>query len=624
MRTLSLLAAIALSACSPSRGDVSLRSFESCEAMDSYMETMAYREARYRFREEFNLGIFRGGSKDMWDVATEEYDVAPQAAGSYSTTNLQEGGVDEADLVKTDGTHLFSLAGNSLVISRVFPMEDAGQLSVTPFDGQAYGLYLVEGRVIVLSVLRWESPNPRSGAAADWQPGEDTVVTVINVTDPAAPVVERETYATGTLDSTRRIGDQLYVVTYRDLMVGEDVYSHGEARDAIAAAEDEDWRSRTMDNVRSGDSWETDTGPACGCEETYASEAQGGTFVTTVLSLDLSDPLSEFRGTAVVGRADTVYASTDSIFVAYAESEEGPWGVGSEVHSVIHKFHLAGEAPAYAATAELPGSIDDSFSLSEYNGILRVATTVLDPNLDSDQDWVTSSASLFTLEEVGGVFNELDRVEDLAPGEEVTAARFIGDVGYVSTAVRVVFQDPLFTFDLSDPSDIQVGGSLEIPGFSDYLHPMDEDHLLAVGMDAEGLQVSIFDVGDLSNPQLAQRIFLDSWGSEAQFEHHAFNYFAPTESLSLPMWSWEGETVLKVVHVTPDLLENYGDLHQPSSFAQGDDAWCSFIQRSVVMEDVVWAVSGAGLTAAKVAEPGTPLVTLPFTGVNPCESVYYY
>ncbi|MBN2800157.1 MAG: beta-propeller domain-containing protein [Deltaproteobacteria bacterium] len=616
MRASIFLSLLALSACSSPRGDVALRPFGSCDEMSGYMQEMAYREVRFDWREAFDLGLGGlGGGRDEMGFSNDSDAGAPQAADSYSTTNLQEAGVDEADLVKTDGTHLFSVAGGQLVISRVFPVEEAAQLAAVRIDGQVHGLYLLDGQVIALSKLYWQAPSPRSGVAADWQPGQDTVITVIDVADPAAPEVVRETYATGTLETSRRIGDQLYVVTYRDVEVGSYANSRAEARDAVAAAGDEDWRSRTLDNRRTGQEWTAETGPACGCEDTYASEAEGGTYITTVLALDLSDTLSAFRGQAVVGHAEVVYSSPNAMYVAYSEWEEGPWGVGGERSSIIHKFDLGGGDPTYVATAEVPGTLHDAFSLSEQGEVLRVATT------ETDDDW-QSSNGVYTLSEQGGVFSELDRIEDLAPGEQVMSARFIGDIGYVVTW-EAFFGDPLFTFDLSDPSDISVEGELHIPGWSDYLHPMDEEHLIAVGMESGSLQVSIFDVSDLSDPQLSHRLALDAGGSEAQWDHHAFNYFAPTESLSLPSYTWGGEVALEVVHATTDQLSSYGRLSQPASFLEEGQEWCGAIRRSVVMDDVVWAVSSGGLSAALVEDPSALVAAVPFSGVDPCEEYYY-
>jgi len=166
-----------------------------------------------------------------------------------------------------------------------------------------------------------------------------------------------------------------------------------------------------------------------------------------------------------------------------------------------------------------------------------------------------------------------------------------------------------------------LGGELHIPGWSDYLHPMDEDHLLAVGIDGT-LQVSLFDISDFENPALQDRLFLDAWGSEAQWEPHAFNYFPPTESLSMPVSDYD-DIALQVVHADAEGLGDLGKLYQPEEMLYDTDAWCAPIRRSVVMDEVVWAVSSAGLTAAAVADPTTVVASVDFTGVDPCADEYY-
>ncbi len=369
-----------------------------------------------------------------------------------------------------------------------------------------------------------------------------------------------------------------------------------------------------MDNRLVGGAWQTVTGTSCGCEDTWASEAEGGTFVTSVLTLDLSDPMSDFEGSAVVGRADTVYASADNLYVAYSEWEDGLFRPGSVIDSIIHKFDITGDEPAYRATAQIPGWLHDQFSLSEHQGVLRVATT---------DDSMGFTSGVYTLQEEEGEFVQLDYIDGLAPTEQIMSARFLGDMGYVVT-FEVQLGDPLFTFDLSDPSNIQKMGELHIPGWSDYLHPMGEGHLLAVGMEDGQLQVSRFDVSDLADPQLSDRLFLDAWGSEAQWDHHAFNYFAPTQSLSMPSSSWDGAAVLEVVHADTEQLYSLGRVEQPLDLVPEGYEWCAGIRRSVVMDDFVWAVSSAGLTAAELDDPSNILATVPFEGIaDPCADGYY-
>lgn len=628
MRTLAPFVSVALlAACGAP--DRSLKAFDDCDQMAAYMQKMAADEVRWDWRSG---GINVGFSREF-DMALESADVDDGGAvpPEHSDTNLQEAGVDEADLVKTDGVYLYALAGGELVINRAWPVSQAAQLGHIRIDGYARGMYLLEDgvTVVVISDLYYDDvPNPRSGAEPDssWNDAPSAVVTVVDVSDPTSPVVERETYITGQLETSRRIGDKLYVVTYEDIRVTEGANSRREARAQVYDKEPDEWQGRRFDNLLvsrgidpEDDVWTEELGTTCDCDQTYYSDQLGGTYVANAMVLDLSDPLSQFNGTAVVGRVDTVYSSLESLYVVYSEVDNGPFTSFDDVlETVVHKFDISEERPRYTASGVLPGVLTDQFALSEKDGILRIATTDFGRQRSADD----VDNGMYTVEEIDGTLEPVDYIIGLGTGESITAARFVGDFGYIST-FAVQFGDPLFTFDLSDPYDIKQGGELAVTGWSDYLHPIDEGKLLAVGMENEGtwsLQVSLFDVTDIDNPRLAQRELLPAWGSEAQNEHHAFTYLAPT--VAIPSWANQGDTVLEVIEATGDGIEPIGRVHQ-SEAVTGDEYWCGGIRRSVIIGDWVWAVSNAGMTAARIDDPGGEQFAVAFEDIDPCAGGYY-
>ena len=633
LRSAIALAALAstTAGCRAFDPDPELRSFSDCDEMQAYMQKVARTEARWDYAFQWDGSV---GMEESFVMTTDSAGAmdadSSGGASSYSSTNLQEADVDEDDLVKTDGTYLYTLAGSTLTISRAWPLEDAGLLGTVEIDGSAQGIYLTDDRVIVLSALYvWEGDGaaPRSGAVLGRkESGEMTLVTVVDVSDPTAPEVVRETYATGAFKESRRIDDRLYVVTYQSIDVTTRARNFREAKAAIRDADKSDWLPWLQDNRLSAGAWETAEDDACGCTDLWASAAESGTLLTNVLSLDLSDPDSAFDGEAVVGRADTVYASSNAIYVGFSEWDDGAFpSLDDQVDTILHKFDISdAEAhPAYLASAKIPGQLDDQFGLSEYDGVLRIATTEI------GRDWEQSS-SVFTLREEQGQFAHLDELTGLAPGESIFAARFIGDIGYIVTYEQQL-GDPLFTIDLSDPDHIRLAGELAVTGWSDYIHPMDADHLLTVGMEETGdwewqLAMSLFDVSDIDNPVLADRLVFDATGSEAQDEHHAFLYFADAEVAAVPSWSLDGESVLEVVHATPDGLSQRGRVYQDAVLADAgvEDAWCANIRRSVVMDDAIWAVSNAGLTAAGLDAPDDVLASVPFPGLATCDDYYYW
>ncbi|MBN1335203.1 MAG: beta-propeller domain-containing protein, partial [Deltaproteobacteria bacterium] len=520
-RSLALLTVLLLPACVATDPDAGLYRFADCDEMSDYMVAMAKQEVLWDYRWNPGGGVpFAGAerSQSLDDGSAPEDDSG--GASSFSETNLQEEGVDEADLVKTDGTWLYALAGGQLVVSRAWPYAEAAQVAQVRLDGTPEGIYLYGDLVVAVGSV-WDTPEPRSGH--DPTPYTDrgrTLVTVVDVSEPTAPVVIRETYAVGRLVESRRVDNRLYVVTYQDIEVAKDASDAREAERIVRDADPHDWLPWRSDHVLRRGTWEADDDTVCDCADVWASEREGGSWLVTVQSMDLDDPTSRIAGESVVGEAATVYASPTAMYIAASEYSDGPFpSVDGTLQTILHKFDLGtGDAhPSYVATGKALGVVHDRFGLSEYEDVLRIATT----------EWEgTSSAMVHTLEESSGDFTTLDTLENLGEGEEIYATRFVRDMGYVVTFYQV---DPLFTIDLSDPTDIRLGGELEVTGWSDYLHPMDDDHLLSVGMDESGwdwrLAVSLFDVSDIANPKLADRELLDAWGSEAQYESHAFNYF---------------------------------------------------------------------------------------------------
>ncbi len=613
--------------CKAEDSDPTLQRFSSCDAMQRYMRDVAKLDAQSRFSVQIGGGFNEYALSS--DSASKDDSGEAGGATSYSTTNTQESSVDEDDLMKTDGTYLYVLSGSSLTVSRAFPTEDAGFLASVEVGGTPEGIYLVDDYVIALSRVTRDTATPPGGAAISRDSDAFTLATFIDVSDPSAPVVVRETYASGEFQESRRIDDTLYVVTYEYVDVISGASTLTEAKRLIKDTTAERWLPWRLDAVASGPDWKITEGKACDCEDVSAAEAETGTFLTNVLALDLADPLSEFAGEAVVGRADAIYASSNAIYLGWSEwsdTESVFVSVDDSVSTIIHKFDISsGDAhPAYLATAKIDGTLSGEqpqFSFSEYAGVLRVATTEI------DEDW-NSSSTVWALEEADGVFTELDRVSGIAPLETIFAARFVGDLGYIVTYEQN-WGDPLFTLDLSDPTDLKVAGELAVTGFSSYLHPMDSGHLLSVGMDDSGtgswqLAVSLFDVTDLSSPKLSDRIHLDSSDSESSWEHHAFNYFADKEVLAIPMTTWDGESVLSVIHATTGDLEPIGELSQSAVVeASGLDAWCVPVRRSVVMDDDIWAISEAGLSAAAISDPATVKASVPFVGTASCSGDYY-
>jgi uncharacterized secreted protein with C-terminal beta-propeller domain len=195
-------------------------------------------------------------------------------------------------------------------------------------------------------------------------------------------------------------------------------------------------------------------------------------------------------------------------------------------------------------TGEVPGQILNQFSLGEYEDVLRIAT--------NSGTWGAGSLNnVYCLKVIGSRLEIIGKLEGLAPGEDIYSALFIGTRGFLVTFVKI---DPLFTIDLSDPYNPIALGELKVPGYSDYIHPMDENHLITIGKDAimdngfawyQGLQLSIFDVSDFENPLLLYKELIGDRGtsSEAEYNHKAFTFWAEENLLAIPVDLYEHEAL---------------------------------------------------------------------------------
>ena len=579
-----------------------------------------------------------------------------------SDTNVQVVGVDEADLVKTDSEYLYTVSGNDMVIVAAWPADDMVEVGRIEVPGSPHSLYHYDDQIIVLSranrhqlVTEDESFNEKGYYEEEyysnwhyWQPL--TVVTVIDTKNPASPQITRTEAFEGNLSATRRIGADVYLVQntwsqIQGLQYWPDVHWDASLSEQLSAlnrmVQDnlsliDDLTLEDMVPFRYDVSNDGLIDPEAGqlaadCEHIYLPSAHSGTNLTTVVTMNLDNGAT--HGSAVPGNWGSVYASADAMYVAATNwGYYWFWDVEDEAPSVtshIHKFDISPKSGRanYVASGSVPGYVLNQFSMDEHHGNLRVATT--EPNwwgwFGND---TTSESRVTVLGEANGNLVQIGHVGGLGKGEQIYSVRFIGERGYVVTFRQV---DPLYVIDLRNPMAPKVTGELKIPGFSSYMHPMDENHLLTIGRDAtdqgqiQGLQFQIFDISDPAAPALVQKTVLgDGWNtwSEAQYDHHAFNYFAARGLLALPVSGWEydeqndehgwygryvsrlqlfkvdAETgIIPAGTITHDSLFEQYDGGQDDCMRYYSYGWESQIRRSVFMDDIVYTISDLGVRA---------------------------
>lgn len=547
-------------------------------------------------------------------------------SSSSSSTNVQVTGVDEGDLVETDGRYIYSLADGGLTIVDAWP---ASQLHVevrTPIQGQAVAMYLYNDRLTVLSEmggygsvkggvsLQLSRSTIVLGSLWGLTDSQELKVTVFDIADRAAPVVVQETVLDGRLVESRAIDDRVFVVMENDktpeplIVTGEDgvqTYETQAVYEARLRAADIETLLPSYSTMVEGPSGEQEIrGSLIDLGNTWLPDCADGADLITVAAFDVdSGGAGPVSATTVAGSGGEIYMSAESLYVvsqAHAGWRGGWW---SEPTSAIYKFDLRAAGVPLVATGTVSGAIVNQFSMDENDGYFRIATTERIENPPPGWPQQGLSNNLFILQQHGSSLDIVGSLTGLAADERIQSVRFIGDRGYVVTFRTV---DPLFVLDLSNAEQPKVAGELKVPGFSTYLHPIDADHLIGFGRDADaatgryaGLQLSLFDVSDPATPLSVDRQTLSPGermdDSEALTEHHAFSYFADEGILALPVSEgWGTDTALRVFKV---------DAQQGFTFL-GQIEHSSSIRRSLEIGGLLYSVSATEVKASEMTQPG--------------------
>lgn len=558
-------------------------------------------------------------------------------AVEVSDTNLQVAGVDEADIVETDGEYIYTLSrGELVVVSAATADAESAVVSRTQLAGNNnLAMFWFEGRLTIVSQdynQNYDYHDRRVGLAWDiLRPASHrTVVTVLDVTNPETPTLQQETVVDGTYQNARAVGGQVYVVinnnqaipylpslnTVRDDesstnfrfesrteyferiariadgLTPPSVYQRSETEDGAPVLQRLGWLDGASDEI-------------------VAEQSQ----LTTILQFDTAstESLPVDNISVRTGRYSgaQVYATPESVYLVSNEQpgaeSNGNFARLLDVNSVsvINKIDISGEQMVFEGRGSVPGLVESQFSVDEHNGYLRIVTT-------TDQWSLASKNHIYVLEDTGDELTIVGRIEDLAPTERVYSARFDGDRAWVVTFRRV---DPVFSIDLSDPTNPQVTGELKIPGFSEHLQLIDENHLLAIGRAAtdegriQGLQVSIFDVSDMTAPQLLHQKLLDDaengWSNSAALhDHHAFNYLAGAGLLLIPYQDRDSNGLMTLSIDIETGIEIVGEATS--------DATRNTL-RSAQIGDFLYAVSHNAVSVISISDPGTVLYDVEFT-----------
>lgn len=565
----------------------------------SYEEMAAYLEKSHRLANIFGWGYHRATADlVMTKEAEKAAPSAPTVTGSkdagkpsHSDTNIQVQGVDEADLVKTDGNYLYVVTGDKLSIIQAYPPGDARVLAEVKFQGRPQELFLKNNTLVVF------------GHQVGTKNFDQVFIQKYNVTDRQKPLLQQTVSCDGYYITSRMIGDSIYAVVNSPVMR----YSYDLNKEQLVLPE-----------VTNNGQASTVT-PA---EVHYFNQPDYSYNYTQVLSINMSDSTNTLKKkTLLTGTSQTIYASKDYLYLA---GNKGPnyelfinrlfqdlpglmpanaaekiraiqKSGGSEVEkfeklarvmedyfngpqrnreledkiaqymnkwqfemyrdtdkTVVHKLAISDGQVEYKHKGEVNGRLLNQFSMDEHKGYFRLVTTTQDFRFDGSGE---SKNNIFILDEE---LKPSGQITGLAPTERIYSARFMGDRAYLVTFRQI---DPLFVVDLTNPKAPKVLGELKIPGYSDYLHPYDENHLIGIGREVmvmeprmapsvdgkmvmpppqtrtQGVKIALFDVTNPTAPKELAKYVLDRDDSDspALYDHKAVLFSKEKNLLAIPI-----------------------------------------------------------------------------------------
>jgi uncharacterized secreted protein with C-terminal beta-propeller domain len=652
------------------RSGLFLRQFDTCSDVEQAIEKRVIDYLRqYTEQQIKNYGraySAEASSGDTESVASaspgnaapsEKSSTAPDA---YSTTNNQVAGVEESDILKNTGTHIFHASGRYVHIAKSWPANEMKNVHTLKYDGRPSHLLLVDERTLVV-LVQSQNVHYYDMSVKTSNTGPHVELYQYDVTDPSAPKLIERYQVNGRFITMRRIDKTIKLIVADNRMFPEKMiwpsaydytadgnsYSHHfsskkawkQFDDAVKLIEEADlnfWLDSNL--IQRGDAQHaTSVNDEETCKKVFLPESPANWGRTHIVSINLHN--SEVDRSTLIADVQQAYASKKSLYLTTPYY----WWFGNsehDDHTYIHTFDLVDlDTTNYLGSGYVKGQLINQFAMDEYEDSLRVASTV---NRWGARGESFSQVSVLQLKD--SKLQEVGKVSDLAKGESIQSVRFMGKRGFVVTFERI---DPLFTLDLSSAADPKVIGELKIPGFSTYMHPIDENHLLAIGRNGDnwgatrGMKLSIFDVTDLKDPKEAHVMQIDEdFYSEAQNNHLAFNYFAPKKTLALPLsgWKWERngqysyDFVSKLQLIRIDVESGFKDLGDvvmvdttnvttPNRTAY---AYANAVERSVFADNIVYAVSGVGIQAADIDNPSAPISELSFECDGSCFENWYW
>lgn len=457
-----------------------------------------------------------------------------EVANDYSKTNTQVQGVDEADIVKTDGTYIYYLTNEKLTIINTENASQMKEMSTIKFDETftPEELFLNNDKIIVIGTrYEYDKIERKIGIDEDYlypnyMDKTYTSAKLYNVKDKINPTLERTVEVEGDYLTARMIGSNVYIASNKYMYYAYicNTYKSTELNE-------DDFKPHYLDTATSNET------KSINFDCIYYIPEFEDTNYLNIVAFNITNN-QEANVESYLGAGEEIYASKENLYVTktkYDYERKNKTSITTE----IYKFNLNNANCTFAKAGDVPGSVLNQFSMDECNGYFRIATT-------DSTSWNSESNTnnLYVLNEN---LETIGKIEGLAKGERIYSVRFMGNRAYMVTFVET---DPLFVIDLSNPTTPTVLGELKIPGYSKYLHPYDETHLIGIGEDTEvvnygygdrvvtnGMKMAMFDVTDPNNPQELYNVKIGEKGtySELLYNHKALLFSKEKNIIAFPI-----------------------------------------------------------------------------------------
>ena len=492
---------------------------------------------------------------------------------SHSTTNTQVENVDEADIVKTDGEYIYYITNRKISIVEAENLEKVSTIEIDSSEFTPEELYIYKDKLIVLG-SGWCYGEDTKNSIYEYRRSKTlTFATVYDVSNIEEPKLKRTAKLEGSYKDSRMIEDTLYFISQKYISYYKD-------------SEDLEILPIVYDSVVSK------VEKCLPVTDIAYFENVKNNCYTLLGGFNVLEE-DEMNTEVILGASDTIYVSENNLYLTQDEYKS-LFGI-EKCYCSIYKFNLDDSKIKLQCKGEFDGYLNNQFSMDEYEGNLRIATTAGLTDYTNNKIYILDE----NLEQIG-------LVENLARGEKIYSVRFMGKVGYVVTFKQI---DPLFVIDLSDPTNPVVKGELKIPGYSSYLHPYDENHIIGIGYNVKvseygsvsntNMKMSMFDVSDLENPKemFSVDIGADHAYSEINSNHKALFYHKDKNLIGFPVTSYgysnyNSRNVNSFPIFEIDLEEGFKEYGEILASKNGNYySYIDSIRRAIYIEDVIYILS---------------------------------